>query len=368
MQVVFAIIAYKCIIPNRGTTFAYLLGWGILIPLAAGIPFWFVEYLDIYNRFTNLPAATIFTCIFFKCIECMYDCTQPKYIEDSVTNYILYYSSISPFIWDDKTKTIRKITIQEIVSLSLNIFWFFLVSSILVSWMLEVDFQPFPSNVDLTGFEITKDMFRWQHIANAYIHTWILYSIFKVGFEASGLGDNVKGFATYRVFDAPLTKSRSPTEFWTKRWNIMIHRLLKSGIYKPAAKFFSTRIAILITFIVSGVYHDYVWQVMFHNVSSKRDPTTGECVVPKGFKDNHCYEPIFGRVTAFFGIVCIAMFLERPVASMFKGTSLPKLPTFVIAQLLLLPHLPFVHWYGGDWMIGGFFEHLSIAFFRIRRI
>ena len=46
-------------------------------------------------------------------------------------------------------------------------------------------------------------------------------------FELNAFSENAKGFATKTIFDAPLTKSKTPTEFWTKRWNHMTHLLLK---------------------------------------------------------------------------------------------------------------------------------------------
>ena len=55
----------------------------------------------------------------------------------------------------------------------------------------------------------------------------LLYFALNNLFELNAFGENAKGYATERLFDAPLTKSRTPTEFWTKRWNHMTHKLLK---------------------------------------------------------------------------------------------------------------------------------------------
>jgi hypothetical protein len=55
----------------------------------------------------------------------------------------------------------------------------------------------------------------------------LLYLTLKTGFELTAFGENMKGYATETIFDAPFTKSRTATEFWTKRWNLMIQRFLK---------------------------------------------------------------------------------------------------------------------------------------------
>ena len=59
------------------------------------------------------------------------------------------------------------------------------------------------------------------------VRTVLLYLSIKLTFEMNAFGENVKGFATRPLFDSPLTKSTTPTEFWTKRWNLMTHTLLK---------------------------------------------------------------------------------------------------------------------------------------------
>jgi hypothetical protein len=76
-QALFAIVIYKFLLPHRGTTSAYLLGWGFLIPLACWLPFWFIEAADLSNRFVKLPSGSVMTCVVFRCIEAMYDTTTP---------------------------------------------------------------------------------------------------------------------------------------------------------------------------------------------------------------------------------------------------------------------------------------------------
>lgn len=55
----------------------------------------------------------------------------------------------------------------------------------------------------------------------------LIYFTLNNMFELNAFQENVKGFATEPLFDAPLTRSKTPTEFWTKRWNRMTHRLLQ---------------------------------------------------------------------------------------------------------------------------------------------
>jgi hypothetical protein len=323
-----------------------LLGWGVLIPVSIYIPFWFIETCQIHNRFVNLPAATVATSVTFRCIEAMYDTTSPKdIIEDNLTNFVTYHFTLTPLVWDEKTKVVRKVTGKEVLALVTEVFTFFIATSVLLSYLLAFDFQPFESTVRLNDFTISDPaLYTVNHFLNSYLYTWLLYFTLKVGFEAGGLGENAKGNATHKVFREPFVKSGSPTEFWTQRWNSMIHKLLKGGVFRPARKFLPTKVAVYLTFLMSGLYHDYVWQCIFYNVSSKNDEN-GNCVVPDD-DPTACYRPIFGRVTCFFAYIGLGIMLERPLKKLAPVRWISEhLPTFVIAQMLLFVHLPVVHWY-----------------------
>lgn len=236
MAMVLACIIYYGIIPNRNTPTAYVLGWGVIIPVSAYIPYLQVEYFDSYNRFVNLPATFLMGCIGVRCMSAMYIPTTPNYIEHSLTNYIVHCSTLGLYQWDDKTQAIAKANIRDTLGLLLEILFFFMVSSILVSWMIVTEFKPFESTVRLNQFDLWDgQIFHPHHLLNSYLHIWVLFSTFKIGFEAVGLVENLKGYATNRVFYNPLTQSSSVTEFWNVRWNRLIHNLLKYGTYMIAS-------------------------------------------------------------------------------------------------------------------------------------
>lgn len=230
--------------------------------------------------------------------------------------------------------------------------------------MEHFDYKPFEDRVELAGLHISQDLFSLGHLYNSYCITILLYLTLENLFELDAFKEKAKGLATEKIFNSPLTKSKTPTEFWTKRWNHMTHLQLKSGIFEPAKKCFQDRkAAMFLTFMMSGLYHEYCWACMFYNRSHLYGPD-GTCL-----KDNSCYHVQFGRVTAFFAYTGIVMLLERPLSkyALFKWLS-SVLPTLAIAQLLVLIHLPFVKWYGGDWIEGGFFDDLSIMTFMIRKV
>jgi hypothetical protein len=185
----------------------------------------------------------------------------------------------------------------------------------------------------------------------------------KTGFEATGFAENLKGFATDTIFDHPFFKSRSPTEFWTQRWNLMIQRFLKvcktlcwehscpsiiwpihssfytqGGVFLPVKQYSNGKIAMFLTFVASGLYHEYVWLAIFYNQKSLYDENGG-CT------KQDCYLNEFGRVTAFFTYVGMIMLLERPFGRLTPVRWLSKrLPTPIISQFLIFLHLPVAQW------------------------
>jgi hypothetical protein len=226
IQCVFAVVIYYLIIKRRGSMEAYLIGWGAIIPASVFIPFQLLEALELQNRVVNLSLSTVMTVIFFRCIEAMYG-TSPPCVELSLSNYVGYYSAIVPFVWDPKTQSRQRISFAKLRSVFLEIMGAFTGVSLLLSFLRHHDYRPFPSYLPFDRYEWTWELFSFNHIANAYLHAWLIYLTLKTGFELSAFNENIKGYDTYRLFDQPFFKSRSPTEFWTQRWNLLIQPLLK---------------------------------------------------------------------------------------------------------------------------------------------
>eukprot|EP00977_Amphora_coffeiformis_P003590 scaffold701_cov158-Amphora_coffeaeformis.AAC.18 len=124
--------------------------------------------------------------------------------------------------------------------------------------------------------------------------------------------------------------SRSVSEFWGKRWNLMIHRFLKHGVMRPAKKYYSTSVSIILAFVFSGLLHDYTWTVVFYHHSQHECATCSDC------DDCFDFKPL--KVSIFFLYCGLCMLLERPL-SPYLGF-LKSWPTPIVAQLVLLTGCP----------------------------
>lgn len=362
IQIVFACFIYEAIVKRRGTIGSYIIGWGFVIPISIYLPFYLLEVLDLRNKVLCLGSSIAMSVIFFRCIEAMYG-TSPHVVEWSISNYCGYYSSMVPYAWSSKTKQREKPTGMQLLRIFMERMFNLLACSLVLSIMIHYEYKPFEDAVELKNFNVSKDLLSLGHLKNSYAIIFLLYFTLNTMFETNAFGENVKGFATEPLFDAPLTRSKTPTEFWTKRWNLMTHRLLQGGIFEPLKFCFDdNRVPMFLTFVASGLYHEFVWFTIFYNQKYLYDKN-GVCS-----DEANCYDFKFGRVTAFFAYTGIVMLLERPMSKLAPVQWLSAhFPTLVIAQLLVCLHTPVVKWYGGDWIEGGLFDDLSIMLFLVRK-
>jgi hypothetical protein len=141
----------------------------------------------------------------------------------------------------------------------------------------------------------------------------------------------------------------------------MIHNILKGGVFLPVKKYFPNIVAVLASFIASGLFHDYCWSLIFYHHWHSRDPETGIC--------HHCFAPTMFKLTAFFLWNGIVMLLERPLGKLPPFTWLSKnLPLPILSTLVVLTGLPVSHWYSGDWAVSGYFSDFKTALWHIRKL
>ena len=139
-------------------------------------------------------------------------------------------------------------------------------------------------------------------------------------------------------------KSRSPSEFWGRRWNVLVHKGLKNGVYKPARKYTSSKIfGVIATFVVSGIIHEYVNFVMFNDDVDEAYRFTWKQMM-------------------FFGWNGIIITFEYCIGhwTIFKWMS-RNLPQIVLTAFVLCSALPLAHLFTGDWIRYGYFDAVYLA-------
>jgi len=364
-QCLFAMVVYRFVVKYRGTASSYLVGYGLVIPTCLWLPYRLVDLLDVRNKAIKFGFGTLGTVVTFRTIEAVHGTSADRdIVESSLSNYVAYYSSLIQFDWDKNTKSRRRITVTELWTTARRIFVHYHFVSLLLSFEMQHDFRPFKSSkVQLDAFHFNLwDLLSPSHLANCYCLGLLTFYLLSTAFEITAFGENVKGLATLPIFFNPLFTSTCPSEFWGKKWNLVIHRTLKHGAYLPVRQFFSDCgngkfLAILATFLASGLLHDYCWSVIFH---SPRDGGGND-------GDDSGWSPLPLKPTAFFLWNGMVLLLERPLGKYFRPVA-DNLPLPVVSTLVLFTALPVSHWFTGDWAMGGMLKDFAPGCWYMRTV
>ena len=157
---------------------------------------------------------------------------------------------------------------------------------------------------------------------DTYFDAWFLYLAFDAAMDlVAGTQTALTGVRATRPFDAPLTRSRSLREFWSRRWNKPAQRALRRVAYDPIRAGSNPRwVATVATFALSAFMHEWVCWIAFLG--------SGEGKLPEGF--------VAGAQTAYFLVQAFAVAVERVVErrwTAFRDASLAVRLPIVVAWL-----------------------------------
>jgi hypothetical protein len=159
-----------------------------------------------------------------------------------------------------------------------------------------------------------------------------------------------------RVTDHPMFLSESPSDFWGRRWNNLIHVDLKQGIYKPIRRKTGNRtLASIVVFCVSGIYHEYVWMLLFFVTTAQAKETDGGGCCPSCYCDTW-----FGKQLLFFGWNGVLIALEYLVGHKLSVLT-AHLPSLLRSHLVVLLSLPAGHLFTADLTMAGFYGSIQQA-------
>ena len=168
------------------------------------------------------------------------------------------------------------------------------------------------------------------------------------------------GYRTDPVMKNPLFESTSPSDFWGRRWNLVIHRVLKGGVYKPVRKYFSASVAGVAAFLASGAFHEWLLRTLFTPLAHQ---------LQDGNNCRDCFNPIYGSAMVFFIWQAIIIAGERMV-----GRSRPiqflveHLPLPIRTAMVIGLGLPLSHYFVEPYIRSQFFQHAQIGLPMIVRV
>merc|ERR1712176_1327071 len=141
-------------------------------------------------------------------------------------------------------------------------------------------------------------------------------------------------------------------DFWGRRWNVLVHSVMKRGLYKPVRSVSSAAVASLAVFVASGLFHEW----LVHAVFVYKRPS----ILSSGV--------LLGSNTAFFVWNFFVIMSERVLAGTKSIRSLGKIPPpMLLPFLIIMTSLPMAHWFGNPYLKGNYFADYEKCFPLLRK-
>lgn len=327
------------------------------MPLCAVAPYYGVRYFGVKNKMIKFLCGTAQLTSFFRCSEAMFG-FLPSSVDDSLKNLIVYMAFPVEVKFNDG---VVKATWAHVSSYLINFVKYLFILGLYASVLLAYDYVPYPNDEGpaLHDIRLLTGFTRQQMINNMSIAI-----LFQLMLTAFGYGLNfltsLCGAQQIPMMLNPLFESSSPSDFWGRRWNLVVHGILKRGVYKPVRTKFSRLAASTATFLASGFFHEWLLSIVFYPDS---DEDIASCNPPI------CYLPGYGRNSLFFVWNAIVIGLEYAIGGAAIFQLLKKhLPLTVVSLLVASTALPMTHWFTNDYVRSDFFTDIQMGYPMIVRV
>lgn len=292
----------------------------------------------------------------------MYGCA-PAYLTTSMASYVHYCGSPVTLQFNQKEQKYVKATMRDFMG---HLKWFlisFSIVGLIQSFAYPSHYEPFGSLSHMPWYDPNR-LFHPTQLGNNLIVAMLMQGY--VTTAAEGLIAAtvlLTGYKCEHVMENPMMLATSPSHFWGKCWNRLIHSVLKRGVYIPLRKHAVSRPwAAVGAFVASGLFHEWLLTFVFEPLEFEKGPH-GECELPR------CYHAPLGGSTAFMLYNALFVVLEyglggtKPIAMFVK-----YVPTPLRTAALIMLGLLVVHWFCHAYTTSNFFDHGKIALPFIKEI
>jgi len=301
-----------------------------------------------------------------RCIAAIHGTTTPLSVEKKVFNYCIYYCSIVNLIYDTTTGEFVFTDTKYRYMEALSKFKTFLVSSILLGLMFSIlepmEYKPYKDDGSDIG------LFHWKHLVNnfCFAYTWhlcLLSGSSLFGFAVALL----TGIQTIDLTINPLFGSSSPSDFWGRRWNNVVHKALKDAVFRPMIPNVNPALTVIAVFLCSGFLHEYILMTAELGLSQFGSDDVNDKQNITNVK--------YGFQTIFFLWNAIILLCEYSLSSRGRHywmTTTTKfkfvrriwnsLPSVVVSLLVVFTVLPLAHWFSDGMLEVSILPHYRFGF------
>ena len=286
----------------------------------------------------------------FRTTEAMYGFT-PDHAKKSLMSFAIYYGLPMLLLVNDEGLHV-KATIRQTLG-HLRAFLVYLIATGLYqSFFGWISFFPAFDQERPLGF------YSWTSATNLLIwkDTLMVAMLFQMYLTTFGeglrfLSNLVTGYQTQPLMLNPLMTANSPTDFWGRKWNLLVHQCLKNGVYKPVRFRMggSAIVAVIASFTASALFHEWILPMVF-------------------IEQKNAYP--LGTTSIFFlwQAALIAIEWGTSLGRVFWKDYMQRLPPLLRSIIVVATGVPAGHWMVDLYLHSDFFLHGHIGLIAVRRI
>ena len=180
--------------------------------------------------------------------------TTPKGADADVKTWITFATAPSDPLFDDDGKPIRPppgSVFSRMITIALRM----ALLSVLSSVSQPLDWYPLSSlaATDGRGSPAVLLATIFDHV---FVQLVLIWSFLAVAFDVGALLLLAQGLKPLSAFDNPLFQTKTPRDFWGRRWNLQVTTSFKRCVFLPLRKLGTPpTTAALTTFVASGLFH-----------------------------------------------------------------------------------------------------------------
>lgn len=340
---ILAAILYHFALPPRQKSTGRTLLIGSIVCFISIVPYVLFDILGTQNTAVRFSIMAPFVLYLFRTLEAAYG-FYPIGADKSLRRYCLYFAAPGEVLFE------QRVTRKEMIHCTIGVMKCAAVISTLCTLLSPFGYTPFGEISAGEFYEpITVEHYlNPRHLGNCFVMAYFFQSALSIGNSSLGnLLQLVTGYRVLHTMKNPMLEATSPSDFWGRRWNVLVHVVLKRGVYKPVRTYASALTASLAVFVASGLFHEWIIHGVFlYNKQSEAKQGV-----------------ILGSNSAFFVWNFVVIACERMLVGTKGVQSLKKvLPRFMVTVIIIMSSLPFAHWFGGPYFNGNFFADYETTF------
>jgi Membrane bound O-acyl transferase family len=363
-----SVLVYKLIVQRQGTTLAYLLCYGLVIPFLFAGPFVAFSLFQIRNQFFRFAISAIVpvTCL-FKTTAAAHGCL-PAYATISLKRFAFVYSCPLPMEWNDKLDKWTPSSVADMASHLKRCIYMMVAFGTLQSTLnyYNPSFMP-----PMATGQVPHDWYDMKMLL--YPQIWLprnmLFGLyFQLMLSAMGEGLIIaqslgSGAKVKDVMDNPIFTSRGFVAFWSSKWNLAVHEVLKIGVYWPVRKHWSKQTAMVSTFFASGLFHEVLLWMCLYPIDDVNGCLSNNAA---NAAKVDCYLPRLFVTTLFFLWQAAGMAMEYSALGQLK--ILTTIPDLVMTALTVAVGAPLAHFFSEPYWNSLVFENSMMLFTMLKPV